>query len=90
MDSFLNSLNKILKTKENILKTTKWDTNKLNIRSNILLKSSFPPTVYANKKVLPWPGSIACRQPNIKIEVVVKVSLKMKGYRIKLNEYKVA
>ena len=79
MNSFCSSLNRILKINEIALRTTKCETSRLKVRSIILLKSSLPPTLYANKNVFPWPGSIACRQPKIKIEVVVKVSLKIKS-----------
>ena len=58
------------------LSTTKWEKSRLRASNKIFLKLSCPPTVYAKRKVFPWPGSKACRQPKKKIEVVVKVSVK--------------
>ena len=68
---FTTSVSITLKIIAIIVSTKKWETNKLSVKSAIFWKSNFPPTVYAKRKVLPWPGSNACKQPNKKIDVIV-------------------
>jgi hypothetical protein len=59
MNALANSAKTRLNTTAIPVNIKKWEMSKLPVRRSILLKSSFPPIVYANKKVLPCPGSRA-------------------------------